>query len=135
LKVFAAFGLVGPAIRVATWPFAWSWDHSSYRSAEFVYELLFCLWAAGWMVAYETMIGTPAAVALAIATNVLVFAMFGMAVGESVQRRLGVILAYAVPGVPLMWWAFWGAGYDLEHLQWPPLLTAMVLLIVPVRLV
>jgi uncharacterized YccA/Bax inhibitor family protein len=79
----------------------------------------------------EVSVGTPIAVAVAIGSNVLLYALAGVAVGLVAQRRLVVVAIYSLICVLVASFGLWGAGNGLEFVNAMALLLALVFYAIP----
>lgn len=108
LLVFAGAGLLGPLI--------WNVVRHPSRMEGFISDLVFLLWPAQPMGVIETNVGAPAALAVAIGANLILFAIMGVIVGLVARTRVRLAVAYGVVCLLLFVWAFWGAGFSFAHL-------------------
>lgn len=133
--VFALAALAGPLVRLVTWPPSRFEKATSTGTEDFVYDLVLYLWPTQPLAAVEATAGRLMAALLSIGGNLLLFILLGLAVGAAAGRRGIVPLIYTAVCGLLVLFAFWGAGFSLEHLSWRPLAVAMVLYAVPFWLV
>lgn len=133
--VFAVAALVGPAVRYATWPPSSFEKRTSVGAEDFVYDLVFYLWPTQPLAVLAPTDGRLAALLLTVGGNLVLFVLVGLVVGAVASRRGGVVLVYATLCGFLLWFALWGAGYRLEHLDVSPLVLALALYAVPFWLV
>jgi hypothetical protein len=128
---FAAFGLLGPLIRLATWPPS-SLFFGSIRLEGLVYDLVFYLWLTQPLAVYESEVGTTVAGMGALLANVLLCALLGVAIGEIASRCFSLRLAYGILACGLGAYAVWGAGFDVTYIGFFPFAIALALYAIPV---
>jgi hypothetical protein len=125
--VFATAGLVGPLIAYLTWPPSNFEEQTSSCSSKFVYDLVFYLWPTQVIAVYESTLGTLRARILSISANILFFVCLGLVVSIVARSRTGSALAYVgICGVAGMM-ALWSSGFSLDHLNYTPLVVALVI--------
>lgn len=129
--VFAGAGLVGPLFRFAAWPPS-QFDVLLPKSvSNFLYDFVLLLWPTQPMAAVEVNIGRTAAAALAVATNLLLFAALGVAVGTLARTRARLITGYAIVCGLIFYFDLWGAGFSFAYLNVFALAVALLLYAVP----
>jgi hypothetical protein len=107
---FACTGLVGPGLRMVSWPPSTSEATAVGTLTYFLYFVTLFLWPALPIVTFVPNIATPVATGLAVAVNVLLFAVTGILVGAgglaSRPLVLGICWVAAIVlllGMPLAW--------------------------------
>lgn len=130
ILTFGVSGLIGPLVRLATWPPSKLANDAS-TSASFVYDLVFLLWPAQLLAVAEASVGQAAAIALAVGTNVILFALVGVMVGLVAKRPAAIVALYALLGVSLLLFGLWGAGFSTAHLNWLAFLVALLVYAIP----
>jgi hypothetical protein len=123
LLVFAGAGLLGPIV--------WNVVRHPSRMENFVSDLVFLLWPTQPMGVIETNVGAPAALAVTIGSNLVLFAVIGVIVGLAARSRGQLAAAYAVVCVLLFAWAFYGAGFSFAHLGVLALAVALLVYAIP----
>ena len=98
LVVFTGAGLLGPLM--------WNVVRHPSRIENFISDLVFLLWPTQPMGVIETNVGAPAALAVTIGANLILFAVIGVIVGLAARSRGQLAVAYAVVCVLLFAWAF-----------------------------
>ena len=131
---FALTGLVGPAIRYATWPPSWFETVTSARVAKFIYDLVFYLWPAQVLAALlpESRLDV---FLLALAGNILLFVLMGLVVGAATNSPRQVSVAFGAFCTLFLVFALWGAGFDIQYLAVVPFLLAISVYGIPFWLV
>ena len=120
LLVFAAAGLVGPAIWLAAWPPARLADVLP-RSVWFFYtHLVEMLWPVSMMGPW---IGIPA--------NLVLFIAIGLAVAWLARTRTRLAITYAVITVLVFLMALWQAGFAFARVDGFALAVALLLYAIP----
>ncbi len=130
IVTFAVSGLIGPLVRLATWPPSKLTNEAS-TSASFVYDLVFLLWPAQLLAVAEASIGQAAAIVVAVGTNVILFALIGIAVGLVAKKPAAIGTLYALLGVSLLLFGLWGAGFSPAYLNWLAFAVALLVYAIP----
>jgi len=133
--IFTAMAFMGPLLRLATWPPSRFEKATSSAVENFVYDLVLYLWPTQPLAVIESNASRALAGLVAVGGNVLLFLVLGLLVGAASKRRGALTFVYAAVCGFLILIGLWGSGYDIEHLAWFPLITAMVLYAVPFWLV
>jgi hypothetical protein len=92
----------------------------------FIYDLVFLLWPMQSLAVMEVNTGRTVAVVVAVAANILLFGIIGLAVGISASRHFGFVVAYLLVCVLVSILALWGAGFSFAHLNAFALIAALV---------
>jgi hypothetical protein len=87
---------------------------------------MFLLWPAQMVAVIEATVGSAVAVVIALATNVLLFALIGLIVAF-VSHARGYTIAYTVLAFLIGMLAIWGAGFSFVYLSWAALATALLI--------
>ena len=130
LLVSIAGGLVGPAMRFATWPLVGvSWRGEGGQPwrylSELVYHLTLLLWPAQPLAVYEASIGILMAGVLAVGANLILFVLLGMiVVAASFVRWMSIAVA-SLFFAAVIWWELLGSSFDVEFLHFPALLIGL----------
>ena len=110
VAVFSFTGLVGPALRLATWPPSTLDATARGTVSYFLYFFTLFLWPTFPIVTFVPNVATATATGLAIGTNVLVFAAAGLLVGVAGLTRWLPLLALSclaaiglLLALPLVW--------------------------------
>lgn len=123
--VFAAASLVGPLIRLSTWPPSDFEQATSEATANFVYDLVFYLWPTQALMAYESSFGLFAAAIMSIGGNILFFLCFGYVVSVLSRSLAGLMLAYAGTCGLLAVMASWASGFGTDQVNFAAVLAAL----------
>lgn len=127
---FGVSALMGPLVRFATWPPSKLGNEAS-ASGSFVYDLVFLLWPAQLLAVAEASMGRLAAAALAVGTNVVLFAFVGVVVGLVAKKPAAFVALYGLLSVSLLFFGLWGAGFSPAYLNWFALVVALLLYAIP----
>lgn len=128
---FAGMGLVGPLIRLATWPPSRFEAIVPSWVSKFVYDLVLLLWPTQPLAAIEANVGWVAAASLTVCANVAFFAMLGAVVGRSGKtrgRRIGIYFALCAI---ICSFELWVAGFSWAYLNGWALMVALFLYAIP----
>jgi hypothetical protein len=134
LLVFVVMALVGPLIRLLTWPSSRVGGVLSEGVGTFIYELVLLLWPTQPLAVMEVTIGQVAAIGLAIGANVALFALLGLATVAALRRDLLKVMYIAVCVVVVIC-AVWWAGFSVSEVHWFAVVSALALYAVPFALV
>jgi hypothetical protein len=122
--IFAVAGLIGPFVRIATWPpsqFSEKWPQ--YVSA-FVNDLLFLVWPTQMLAVIESSTEFYKAAAVAITSNIVLFVCAGWLFYWCCRSTFRLSVMLTVLLVALTLWGMWGAGFDISQLNWVALTVA-----------
>jgi hypothetical protein len=75
----------------------------------------------------EAAVGRVTATALALVTNVLLFAVIGLAAAKFVPHARGYVTAYIVVAVLILLLALWGAGFSAAQVDLLGLVVALLI--------
>jgi hypothetical protein len=123
LTIFGLTALVGPAVRFLNWP--------PGPDDTFVYDLVLLLWPTQPLAAVEASIGTFPAAIIAIGTNVLLFAIFGIVAAVLAAKRLATLAVYALALGLVLLLHLWGTGFDLTYSNGHALAAAYAIYAIP----
>lgn len=127
ILVFVATGLVGPLIGWVMWPPG----PTESSLANFLYDLILLLWPAQPLAVMEASPGTPAAAAIAVGANVLVFGIAGMIAGCVARRPAYLVALYFIACLLVLLVELWIGGFSLANVSPAPLLVALLVYAVP----
>lgn len=129
--LFAATALVGPLIRLLTWPPQRYEQLTSHSSADFIYHLVVLLWPSQLLAAMEINTGRFVAGLVAVGVNVLLFIILGIVAGASIRWRYGLLSLYVFVSALVLLFALWGAGFSLSYLNLYAIATALLIYAAP----
>jgi len=132
LVIFALSGLAGPLLRWATWPPS---PTSKGPLGNLVYDLVLLLWPTQPLAVLEASMGSPAAIALSVTANVVLFGVIGILAGALARNVIGLSSVYVAVCVLVLVVVFWSVGVTLSYLNLIALVVALVLYAVPFILV
>jgi hypothetical protein len=135
---FAVTGLIGPLIRLATWPPSRFEAANSAEAEHFIYNLVLDLWPALAVLAHGFLGVTGffnRHVIYTICANVGLFALFGLLVSPFAHRDSGLVAGYAIACGVLAIHGLWLAGFSPSSTQLLALIVAMTIVAVPFWLV
>jgi hypothetical protein len=126
MVVFAGFGLLGPLLRLATWPPAIG---SPFQ--DFVYELILLVWPTQPLALMEASIGSFAATTVAVAANAILFSVVGAVAGLAAKRQVNVWVLHVVTCVAIVVLSLWITGSNIRSLDVYVLVVACLLFALP----
>lgn len=130
--LFLCIGIVGPVLKLATWPPSAFEARFSERTVGFVNDLVILLWPPVLIGDGEG--GVKLLLALA-GINLLFFVVLGAIVGVIGTTRGRLLTVYLVLCALIAWLEFWGAGFSRVYLNLGALLVAIILYAVPFAII
>jgi hypothetical protein len=99
--IFSVAALVGPLLRLVTWPPSQFMDAPGVF--DFLYQLILLLWPAQPIAVIEVNTGPVIAAATAVGANVLLFAVVGVIVGALGSRRVALLVIFIGVSFAVVW--------------------------------
>jgi hypothetical protein len=125
VAVFGLLGLVGPVFRMVIPP-------TLDPIGMFVHQLTWFVWPTQALGVMEVSVGRLNAFLAAAGANVLIFLTLGVLLALLGGTRAGIGIFGALVAFLLGYWAWFGAGYDVQFIHYGALLVALLLYAVPV---
>ena len=122
--IFGVAALVGPLLRLVTWPP--SQFMGTPEVFDFLYELILLLWPAQPIAVMEVNTGPVIAAASAVGANVLLFTLVGLIVGALGSRRVALLAIFICVSFAIVWVSVRASG-DLAGINVASLLVALLL--------
>ena len=122
--IFGVAALVGPLLRLVTWP-----PQQFMGTADvfdFLYQLILLLWPAQPLAMMEVNTGPVVALAAAVGANVFLFTLVGLIVGALGSRRVALFATFICVSFALVWISVWASG-DLIGIDVAALTVALLL--------
>lgn len=108
--LFVGVGFLGPLVHWASWP-----PNNTSPSANFIYDVTLLSWPMQPLAVMEVSMGGHFALAIAVATNVLLFAVLGALAGI-LSKKKGLLFAlYIVVCAITVLFALWAFGTPLSY--------------------
>ena len=126
--LFLCISVLGPVLRLTTWPQSAFESRFSGRTVGFVNDLIVLLWPPGLIGVGEG--GAKTLLALA-GINLLFFVVLGAIVGGIGTTRGRLLTVYLVLCALITWLEFWGAGFSRVYLNFGALLVAILFYAIP----
>ena len=128
--VFVAGALVGPLLRLATWPPSKFMEGALLPIGDFIYYLVLLLWPAQLLAVIEVSTGRVVAGVVAVRVNILLFSLVGVVAGILAKWRLALLALYLFTCVMVLCFAVWAVG-SLADTNIYSLMVALLLYAIP----
>ena len=130
--LFLCISVLGPVLRLTTWPQSAFESRFSGRTVGFVNDLMILLWPPVLIGDGEG--GAKTLQALA-GINLLFFVVLGAIVGGIGTTRGRLLTVYLVLCALIAWLELWGAGFSRAYLNPGALLVALILYAIPFAII
>lgn len=132
--VFAITGLIGPLLRLLTWPPGQFTDRFGETVASFVYDLVLLIWPTQPLAVMEASIGALAGVTVAIFGNVMLLGLLGLVVASFVTDK-GLVFPFVATMIAIFLFALWMSGFSMAGVTLIAYVCAVCIYAIPFWLV